>query len=315
MHPAFSVIFFTVASGTGYGLLFLFAVLGGIGLLPVEKFFGLFGIGTGLALVTFGLLSSTYHLGHRERALGAFSQWRTSWLSREGVVAAGSYIPALLYLYVWVYRGGNAATFEIWAAILGVLAVITVYCTAMIYRSLATIHQWHNQWTAPVYLSMALAGGAVILIALMGVFGIEDTTASYCAVGTLAFAWILKNRYWKFIDTTAHPSTPESATGLGHIGKVRMLDGPHTEDSYLLTEMGFRVARKHTSKLRRHAQVLGFAFPIALISAASLQSGTLANAVTVAAAVSFLLGAVIERWLFFAEAKHTVTLYYGAESA
>jgi DMSO reductase anchor subunit len=31
-----------------------------------------------------------------------------------------------------------------------------------------------------------------------------------------------------------------------------------------------------------------------------------------AAALSASLGVLIERWLFFAEAKHTVTLYYGA---
>jgi DMSO reductase anchor subunit len=33
-----------------------------------------------------------------------------------------------------------------------------------------------------------------------------------------------------------------------------------------------------------------------------------------AAVLSAALGVVIERWLFFAEAKHTVTLYYGAET-
>jgi len=27
-----------------------------------------------------------------------------------------------------------------------------------------------------------------------------------------------------------------------------------------------------------------------------------------------MVGVLIERWLFFAEAKHAVTLYYGAES-
>ena len=31
------------------------------------------------------------------------------------------------------------------------------------------------------------------------------------------------------------------------------------------------------------------------------------------AVLSAALGLVVERWLFFAEAKHTVTLYYGAE--
>ena len=40
--------------------------------------------------------------------------------------------------------------------------------------------------------------------------------------------------------------------------------------------------------------------------------GLIAAAVAV---VSAALGLVIERWLFFAEAKHTVMLYYGAEAA
>ncbi len=33
------------------------------------------------------------------------------------------------------------------------------------------------------------------------------------------------------------------------------------------------------------------------------------------AAVSATAGVLVERWLFFAEAKHVVTLYYGATNA
>ncbi len=313
MHPAFSVIFFTVGSGTGYGLLFLIAILGVVGLLPVDPLFGLIAIGGGLGFVTLGLLSSTYHLGHRERALGALSQWRTSWLSREGVISAITYGPALLLLYVWYYRGGNAVTFPLWAVSTAILSALTVYCTAMIYRSLATIHQWHNKWTVPVYLIMGLAGGAVTLLAVLRVFQIKSDTIPYCVSGVVVLAWIIKIIYWRFIDTTQHQSTPESATGLGHLGKVSKLEGPHTEDNYLLTEMGFRVARKHAGKLRRYAQTIGFAVPIILTQSSVGTAGTTAATLSVIAALSFLLGAIIERWLFFAEAKHTVTLYYGAD--
>jgi DMSO reductase anchor subunit len=42
-----------------------------------------------------------------------------------------------------------------------------------------------------------------------------------------------------------------------------------------------------------------------------LLNSLLAAAVAV---VSAGLGLVVERWLFFAEAKHTVMLYYGAEA-
>ena len=50
-----------------------------------------------LVLITAGLLSSTAHLGRPERAWRAFSQWRTSWLSREGVAAVFTYVPAGLF--------------------------------------------------------------------------------------------------------------------------------------------------------------------------------------------------------------------------
>ena len=122
----------------------------------------------------------------------------------------------------------------------------------------------------------------------------------------------LKRGYWRDIDSAAGMSTPETATGLQ--GRVRFLEAPHTEENYLLHEMGFRIARKHRAKLRRIAVVLAFAVPAALVLV-SLLGGVLAIAASVLAALSATLGVLVERWLFFAEARHTVTLYYGAEAA
>jgi len=102
MHPAFSVIFFTTASGAGYGLLALLGVSAASGLLPSDRWLGAVALGLALALVTAGLLSSTAHLGRPERAWRAFSQWRSSWLSREGVMSIITFVPALVFAYGWV---------------------------------------------------------------------------------------------------------------------------------------------------------------------------------------------------------------------
>jgi DMSO reductase anchor subunit len=127
-------------------------------------------------------------------------------------------------------------------------------------------------------------------------------------------AWWIKERYWLFIDTTSARSTVASATALGSRGRVRRFETPHTEENYLLKEMGFQIARKHARRLRRIARLAGFALP-ALGSLAALvlsgAPGTVAAGLALACAA---LGLVIERWLFFAEAKHTVTLYYGADA-
>ena len=58
---------------------------------------------------------------------------------------------------------------------------------------------------------------------------------------------------------------------------------------------------------------MSFGLPLAL-SALALALA-LPGALLAASAVLALPGLVIERWLFFAEAKHAVTLYYGAETA
>jgi DMSO reductase anchor subunit len=96
---------------------------------------------------------------------------------------------------------------------------------------------------------------------------------------------------------------------------VRMLAAPHTEENYLLKEMGFRIARKHALKLRRIALIAGFLLPLAAVLAALVTPHVVDIVLLAAAAILNAIGTVTERWLFFAEAKHTVTLYYGAERA
>jgi DMSO reductase anchor subunit len=93
-----------------------------------------------------------------------------------------------------------------------------------------------------------------------------------------------------------------------------MLEPPHTEENYLLKEMGFAIARKHRVRLRRIVRLFAFALP-ALFTLLALAVGGVIGVVAAGLAVlGAALGLVVERWLFFAEARHTVTLYYGAEA-
>lgn len=313
MHPAFSVIFFTTSSGAGYGLLALMGIFGAAGLLPADRWVGLAGLFMALALISTGLLSSTFHLGRPERAWRAITQWRSSWLAREGVMAVLTYIPAGLMGLGWVWFEDMQGPWAVAGIVTALLSWITVVCTAMIYRSLRPIHQWHNDWTVPSYGLLSLMSGAVLMSVLIHLFGIENDYIQGLTVVTLAAGWGLKTLYWGFNKRSRGLPTMNSALGID-AGDVSVLELPHTSDNYLMKEMGFKVARKHADKLRRISHVLGFALPLAMSLLAMFVSGYVALGAVIIAWGSCSLGILTERWLFFAEAKHTVNLYYGATS-
>lgn len=320
MRPAFSVIFFTVMSGCGYGLLFLCGLALTFDSALFGRIEGLTLLGVGAVFVVAGLLASTLHLGQPQRAWRAFSQWRSSWLSREGVASVASFVP-ILALSWCLWHGGDPNGVHALGALLALLAVITVVCTAGIYTSLKTIPAWHNRFVLPGYLLLGLLGGAIWIRALHGLlddgnprFAVGSPGLTWLIAALALASWLLKRTYWNSIDTAPPAATPESATGLGRFGAVRSVEAPHTEKNYLTHEMGFALARKHAARLRAMALILIGPLPIVLALAIALlvpRSPTLASCTAIAAALLVTAGLFVERWLFFAEAKHVVMLYYG----
>jgi len=316
MHPAYSVIVFTTASGAGYGLLIWLAVGVALNLVPRDPVLGFVGLGVALALITTGLLTSTFHLGRPERAWRALSQWQSSWLSREGVAAIFTYVPAGALGLGWVF--GDFVPGQIaFGAVLSVpCALVTLWCTGMIYASLPTIRAWHQPLVAPVYVVLGLATGGVLLMLLLLIFGYQARWTAAASASALLLGAVLKRLYWSAIDTAKKTYTAEAATGLGHLGTVRPLDPPHTQPNFVMREMGYQVARRHAERLRSMATLLLFAMPL-VASLLLLIDLPYPAQITVAAisALSIMIGVLMERWLFFAEAEHVVVVYYRGGSA
>lgn len=313
MHPAYSVILFTTSSGAGYGLLFWLSLLhaAGVGNDGRWAFFAMLAVA--LALITLGLLASTLHLGHPERAVGAFSQWRSSWLSREGVAALATYVPAGILGLIWLFGIETGWTVPL-ALLSAAGAALTVYCTGMIYASLRTIRQWNLKLVPVLYLVLAGASGALLYAMLLALFGVVPTPVAIAAIAAVAAAAVLKVRYWRHIDADPGRYTAEMALGIPGAGSIRQLDPPHTQPNFVMREMGYVVARKHAQQLRRLALAALFAVPVLLILLAMLWTGAAAPFYLLAT-LSAGLGLFIERWLFFAEATHVSMLYYGRERA
>lgn len=288
MHPAPSVIIFTVLSGAGLGYL---ACLGlGLSLGTGTTAFWQFALG--FALAVGGLMASTFHLGNPQRAPLAFTQWRTSWLSREAWLSVAALMVMGLYAAAAIFGGRIIAPLG-WIG--ATLSLATVFATSMIYAQMKTVPRWNTPLTPSYFLLTALCGGAIL------------SAQSALAIPLLIALGVVQAACWSSGDKrfAARGHSLASATGLGTPGKVRLFEPPHTGSNYLLKEFGFHVARRHATKLRLIGILCQSILPALLL---------LPGAYPALLALAFALhltGTFISRWLFFAEAEHVVMLYYG----
>ncbi|MES2550780.1 MAG: DmsC/YnfH family molybdoenzyme membrane anchor subunit, partial [Pseudomonadota bacterium] len=120
---------FSTLSGLGFGFL---AFLGWGAPTPSGWVaFFLWALGYGLAVG--GLLASTFHLDNPKNALKAFSQWRTSWLSREAWASVASLLSLAPVALSDIFGLGLP---RLVGQVGGVLALLTVFTTAMIYTQI-----------------------------------------------------------------------------------------------------------------------------------------------------------------------------------
>lgn len=290
MHPAPSIIFFTVFSGLGFGLMIFL----GLGTPDVSGFTAFVFFALAYVLAVAGLCASAFHLGNPQRALKAFSQWKSSWLSREACLSVAALVIMGLYAIGVVFFNTR------WTALglLGsALSLATVFATSMIYAQIKTVPRWAN-WTTPVlFMGYAIAGGAF----LAGQSGLAAPLLLVLGVFQLV-AWLIGDKQFSQAG-----SSIETATGLGQFGKVRMFEAPHSSKNYLMKEMVHVVGRKHAKTLRIIGVVCLSLLPWFMLAVLPFSHG-----LAVLALVIHVAGALTTRWLFFAQAEHTVGLYYGA---
>lgn len=301
MHPAPSIIFFTVLSGLGLGLMIWI----GLGLGPDDPAFRwLVSLAT-LFITAVGGVCSTLHLGRPANAIRAFTQWRSSWLSREACLMLVTMTVFFFYAVLWIFFDVRSLALGIVAA---VLAFATIWSTAMIYGQLKTVPRWSRTPTPILFVTLALAGGLLAIEGLQAIVGTSvPVWPAFIAIVGSAGVTV----WWQKAAEGASPASGgtslETATGLGSIGKVRLFEAPHSGSNYLLKEMAFQVGRNRATQIRWLGLGLGFILPL-LITALALYVGSW---VILIALLCHVVGMLALRWLFFAEAEHVQALYYG----
>jgi DMSO reductase anchor subunit len=308
MQPAFSVIFLTTLIGAGQGLfLALFvAELGGFGGVAGEARFLALGALVSVLLCGAGLVASFFHLGRPERAWRAAAMWRTSWLSREVIV-----LPLFMALAaLWGGLHGLGLPGTRGAGALAVLAALGLFvCTAMIYASIRFIQEWASGFTLANYLLLGLASGATLASALAA-FGAPPLLPALVPAALLFTLAGAASRAGSLLrNARIKPrSTVQTAIGIKHPRIVQRAQG-FLGGSFNTREFFHGRRPALLRQLKWWFLLLAFALPAVLLALAWGQGAAAAAWLAAAFGVQYL-GLLLERWFFFAQARHPQNLYY-----
>ena len=311
MRPDKAVIYFTISSGAGYGIIISLNFLFLNNYTNIDYQIKIFLSIISFLLITSGLISSTIHLGHPERAWRALSQWRSSWLSREGVFAIITYFPLVSFYFFWIFTQRTVLTFLI-LLVASIFCILTIFCTAKIYSSLRSIPAWNNPLVPIIYILNSLVLGSIITFTILFYFGVNIAILSNFVTAISLTALFIKLLYWLLIKKNSK-SNIGTATGLGDSKKTSFFEGPHTGKNFLTTEMINKINVPRSLILRLSVCIFTYLTPAYYFSRKEhlIVDQNIITITLIVISILALVGMCIERYLFFIESKHTVSLYYG----
>lgn len=317
MHPELSLVFLTVLAGAGQGL-FVFLLAGdiravsGLGGLPADVIIA--GSAVSIILTATGMGASFFHLTHPERGWKAMLKWKQSWLSREVLL-----LPAFLglaFLYGLCAYMGLPGILRGIIGLAGVFTALALYvASGMVYAKIRYIREWNSLLTPLNFTLIGLSTGGVSLVAVYQMVGASPSMSLFAmrlAFLTLALGFIFKAVSYLRDSRIYSPVTLKSALGVAH-SDIRLMDWGSSYAHYNTREYVYRKYADIRGTLKLLALAAMFAVPFALMMMdyRPLLSGG-HGAMAVPSAVMAILGAFVERWLFFAEGNHMQNLYYGA---
>jgi phenylacetyl-CoA:acceptor oxidoreductase subunit 2 len=132
-----------ICGGSGAGLLLIAAIGAGPGY-PIQA-------AIGMILIGLGLLSVWAEIGRPWRALNVFRHARTSWMTREALLAPVLFLAGICAVVL-------SARLLVWTT--AALAVIYLYCQARMLNAGRGIPAWRHRYTIPLIMITGCAEGA-----------------------------------------------------------------------------------------------------------------------------------------------------------
>jgi DMSO reductase anchor subunit len=185
--------------------------------------------------------------------------------------------------------------------------VLLFVCTGMIYACLKFVQDWHTPYTVVNFALFGAASGALCALALAARFPPRGSPAlDYAALGLLGAGAALRLAARARNRRLRLRSSLQTAIGVKHPRIAQLAQG-FSASSFNTREFFHGASPARVAQVAAGAWLFGFALPIALALAAIF---TRRSALWDLAFVVQMLGMGLERWLFFAAARHPQNLYY-----
>jgi phenylacetyl-CoA:acceptor oxidoreductase 26-kDa subunit len=175
-----------IGGGSGSGLLLFAAITSQPSLIMAA-----------LALIALGLLCVWMEIGRPLRAMNVFLHAKTSWMTREALVAPPLFLCGALAAW-------TGSALWVWPAAL--LALLFLYCQARILHAAKGIPAWRARGTVPLILATGLTEGAGLLVFMLACIGATQpkwpAVALLVLLASRAVAW---RRYRKELSAGKTP--------------------------------------------------------------------------------------------------------------
>lgn len=314
MHPELSLVILTVLAGAGQGVFMLVVILDlffhGAGNIPSEYILASGIISVALQLI--GVAASTLHLGNPSRGWKAAFMLKNSWLSRE--VISLSLSVGFAIAYILLYYTGASYAMRLTVGVAGIVSGISFYiASSMVYASVKFIREWANIYTPLNFIFFGLTSGVAINYAVVCITGLERSIVSSINIALIllgSVSLIMKSLAFRFNANAYVSVNIKNALGTND-PEINLMDMGTPYAHYNTKEYFYPHSRQETVMQIALVLTLSFIIPLLLWLFIALNPlGQFNTLLSIAAAIFFISGLIIERRLFFIQGNNLQNLYY-----
>ena len=222
-----------------------------------------------------------------------------------------TYLPITLFFIFWIFTENQNISI-LFLIIASICSLINVYCTAKIYSSIKAVPAWHNPLVPLIYILNSIILGSIMTYTLLFFYEIKNIFLTNSLIIFSIIALFVKLLYWHSIKKKSK-SNISTAIGLGNKETTSFFEGPHTNKNFLSREMINKINASKSILLRIAVCIFTYITPsyYLLQRPYFVMNDYIISYTLIIISIIALIGMFIERYLFFIESKHTVSLYYG----